>query len=405
MELAKEHATLSASSSHKWLVCTPSIRLEEQFENKTSEYMAEGTLAHGIAELKAINYFLGGMTKRKFNSEIKKLQQSDDYNEEMQEYTDTYLDYLKEVALKTNTRPTVVIESKVDYSKYAKEGFGTADCLIIANKDLYVIDFKYGKGVSVSAEENPQLKLYALGALEKYKILYPIETIHLCIVQPRISNISEYELNRNDLEKWGNEVVVPAAEKAFIGIGDYVPGEHCRFCRAKGCCSARAAKNLKPIEDFMPVEYNAKEKHKTLDSFTKGILTNDEVGTILKQISDVESWIKDLKAYALEQLLEGNDIKGYKVVEGRSNRIIADVDKAFEIIKDYGIDEALLYKRNPLTLTELEKLLTKKKFEELIGDYVIKPKGAPTLAPISDKRENYKLSSAKEDFAVEREDK
>lgn len=400
---AEEHALLSASGAHKWLVCPPSVRLEQQFENKTSEYMAEGTLAHAICELKARNYFLETLTKRKFNSEMKKLKADENYKDEMEGYTDVYIDYLKEVAMRSGVRPTVAIEMKVDYSKYAKDGFGTADCLILVQKDLYVIDFKYGKGVSVSSEENPQLKLYALGALEKYKMIYPIETVHLCIVQPRLGNISEYVLTRESLEKWGNEVVMPAAEKAYLGLGEYMPGEHCRFCKAKGCCSARAGKNLKAIEDFKPLDYDKKQKNDSLDKVAKGILTTNEVGTILSQITDVESWVKDLKSYALGCILKGEKVDGWKAVAGRSNRVITDIDKAFKVLIDNGTEEALLYERKPLTLTELEKLLGKKEFEKLLSDFIEKPKGAPTLAPESDKRENYKLSSAKEDFA-EREE-
>lgn len=400
---AEEHALLSASGSHKWLVCTPSVRLEEQFENKTSSYMAEGTLAHAICELKARNYFLGPMTKRKFNSEMKKLKQDENYQDEMEGYTDVYIDHLKEIALRSNVMPTVAIEMKVDYSKYAKDGFGTADCIMVVGNRLYVIDFKYGKGVEVSAEENSQLKLYALGALEKYKIIYPIKHICLCIIQPRLGKISEYELKREDLEDWGKNVVIPASEKAFLGLGEYVPGEHCRFCKAKGCCNARASKNLKAIEDFKPVEYDKKQNNTTLEKVAKGILTNNEIGTILSQITDVENWVKDVRSYALDCILKGENVEGWKAVAGRSNRVLVDQDKAFKVITDYGIDEALLYQRKPLTITELEKLLGKKEFENLVGDFVEKPKGAPTLAPISDKRENYKLSSAKEDFA-EREE-
>lgn len=403
LNIDKDHALLSASGSHKWLICTPSARLEEGFENKTSDYMAEGTLAHAIAELKVKNYFLDPMGKRKFSSEMKKLQKSEFYSDEMQVHTDTYLDYLKEIALKSNVKPNVTVELKIDYSKYAKDGFGTADCLMVMRNELHIIDFKYGKGVPVSAEDNPQLKLYALGALEKYKIVYPVENVHLHIVQPRLNNISEYELSRVDLEKWGNDVVIPAANKAYMGIGDFVPGEHCRFCKAKGCCATRANKNLRAIEDFKPLDYDKKAQHTELASVAKGIINSSELGTILTQISDVDSWIKDLKAYALDSILKGNDIKGWKAVEGKSNRTITDVDKAFEVIKDYGVDEALLYEKKPLGITELEKLLTKKTFNDLIGDYIEKPKGAPTLAPISDKRENYKLSSAKEDFAESEE--
>jgi len=188
-----------------------------------------------------------------------------------------------------------------------------------------------------------------------------------------------------------------------LGLGEYVPGEHCKFCKAKGCCSARADKCLKAIEDFKPVDYDKKQNHTSLNTVAKGILENHEIGTILTQIEDVESWVKDLRTYALDQLLKGEKIDGWKAVEGRSNRKLVDQEKAFKVITDYGIDEALLYERKPLSITELEKVLGKKEFEKLVGDYVEKPKGAPTLAPESDKRENYKLSSAKEDFA-EREE-
>lgn len=403
LNIDKEHAVLSASSAHKWIICPPSVRLEEQFEDKTSDYAEEGTLAHAVAELKARNYFLETMTKRKFNSEMKKLEQNERYSEEMQGYTDIYLDYLKEISLKSKIRPNVAIELKVDYSKYAKEGFGTADCTMCINDELHIIDFKYGKGVPVSAEENPQLKLYALGALDKYKIIYSIQKIILHIVQPRLNNISEYELNRADLEFWGENVVKPAATKAYMGIGEFAPGEHCRFCKAKGCCIARANKNLKAIEDFKPLDYDKKEKKDNLNKLVKNILTDSEIGTVLTEIEDVENWVKDIKSYALSQILKGCAIKGWKAVEGKSNRVITDIDKAFDVIKDYGIDEALLYEKKPLSITELEKLLTKKTFEELIGDFIKKPKGAPTLAPVSDKRESYKLSSAKEDFAESEE--
>lgn len=403
LNIDKEHALLSASGAHKWLNCPPSVRLEENFENKTSSYAEEGTLAHGIAELKARNYFIEPMTKRKFNSEMKKLQQGEHYNEEMQGYTDTYLDYLKEIALKSSARPTVVVEMKVDYSKYAKEGFGTADCIMLMKDELHIVDFKYGKGVEVSAEENPQLKLYALGALEKYKIIYPITKVYLHIVQPRINNFSQYELERVELEKWGQDIVIPAANKAYLGIGEFIPGEYCRFCKAKGCCIARANRNLKAIEDFKPVDYSSKTKKDTVAKVAKGILTNEEIGLILTQVKDVDIWIKDLKEFALDSILKGYELIGWKAVEGKANRVITDIDKAFQVIKDYGIDESLLYERKPLSITELEKLLTKKTFNELIGDFVEKPKGAPTLAPISDKRESYKLNSAKDDFA-EREE-
>ena len=373
MSEEKKHALLSASSSHKWLACTPSAKLEEQFENKTSSYMAEGTLAHEIAEFKARNYFFGGITKRSYNAQM---------NKEMQTHTDIYLEYLKGLALQTATKPFVAIEQTVDYSKYVPEGFGTADFLMISGDTLHIIDFKYGKGKLVEAEDNPQMKLYALGALEQFKMLYPITRIKMSIVQPRKDNIAEFEMPAGMLEMWGNTVVKVQAEKAFKGEGEFVPGEHCGFCRAKGLCRARNDKNLKAYEEAK----------------NTAILSNSELGEVLTKTEGLAEWVKDLENTALEQILEGHEVAGWKAVEGRSNRKITDVDKAFEILSANGIEEALLYERKPLTLTALEKVVGKKELTQAIGDYIEKPKGAPTLAKISDKRSNYKESSAAEDF-------
>lgn len=382
MSEEKNHALLSASGSHKWLVCPPSARLEEKFENKTSDYMEEGTLAHEIAEFKLRNYFFEGMTKRKYNSQMKKFEQREHYNQEMQGCTDEYLDYVKDLALQTAVKPFVAIEQKIDYSMYAPEGFGTADFLMIAGNTLYIVDYKHGKGVPVSAENNPQMKLYALGALAQFGILYPISRVKMAIFQPRLDNISEFEMPAGELQMWGNTVVKVQAEKAFKGEGDYVQGEHCRFCKAKGSCRFRAEENLKKYEQLK----------------NSAILTNTELGEALLNVDGLDAWIKDLKTEALNQILKGNEVAGWKAVEGKSNRVITDVDKAFEILKGNGIDEELLYERKPLGLTALEKLVTKKKFNDLIGNYIEKPKGAPTLAKATDKREEYKRSSAKEDF-------
>ena len=383
MSEEKKHALLSASSSHKWLVCTPSARLEEQFEDKTSEYMAEGTLAHSIAEFKARNYFFGGITKRSYNAQMKKFEKEEFYNKEMQIHTDTYLEYLKGLALQTSTKPFVAIEQLINYDKYVPEGFGTADFLMISGDTLYVIDFKYGKGVEVLAEDNPQMKLYALGALEQFKMIYPISKIKMSIVQPRLDNISEFEMPAGMLEMWGNTVVKAQAEKAFKDEGEFIPGEHCKFCKAKGICRARNEKNLQTYEDAK----------------NTAILTNTELGQVLLKTEGLVDWVKDLENTALEQILAGNEVEGWKAVEGRSNRTIKDVDKAFEIlISNELAEEAILYERKPIGLTELEKVVGKKNLAQAIGDYIEKPKGKPTLAKASDKRENYKRSSAEEDF-------
>lgn len=377
----RSHAILSASSSNKWLVCTPSARLEEQFPNKTSEYMAEGTLAHEIAEFKVKSYFLEATPKSTYTRRLNKLKKKDLFDQEMLGHTDTYLEFIKGEALQTNTKPFIAVEQRVDFSKYVPEGFGTADCILISGNTLQVIDFKYGKGVKVEAEDNPQMKLYALGALEQFGIFYNISCIKMSIVQPRIDNISSYEMQKDQLLKWGESVVKPQAQKAFMGIGDFVQGQHCKFCKAKGACEFRATENMKVVEEIKKAS---------------GLLTNTQISEMLTKTEGVEQWIKDLKANALEKILKGEDIPNWKAVEGRSNRKITDVDKAFEILEANGFDQAILYERKPINLTQLEKVVGKKKLTETIGDYIEKPKGAPTLAKANDKRESFRVSAAEE---------
>jgi len=382
-----KHAVLSASGSHKWLVCTPSARLEENFENKTSSYMAEGTLAHQIAEFKVRSYFLEPIPKATYTRRLNKLKKEEYFDKEMLTHTDTYLEYIKGIALETNTKPFIAVEQKVDYSDYAPEGFGTADCILISGNVLRVIDFKYGKGVEVSAEENPQMKLYALGALKQFGMFYNIESIELSIVQPRINNISEFTISKEELLNWGETIVKPQAQKAFMGLGEFKQGDHCKFCRAKGACEFRAKENMKVVEDV---------KQKQI----KGLLSNEEAAEVLNKTEGLNDWIKSVSEYALNELLKGNIIPGYKAVEGKSNRKIVDIDKAFEILEASGIDAALLYERKPLTLTQLEKTVGKKQVAETIGDYIEKPKGSPTLAKESDKRQSYEVkTSAAQDFA------
>lgn len=376
----KAHAILSASSSHKWLVCTPSARLEEKFPSKTSEYMEEGTLAHEIAEIKVRNYFTV-MSKATYTRRVNKLKKNEHFNTEMLVHTEKYLEYIKEQALRTKATPFIAIEQKVDFSKYVPEGFGTADCILISGNTLQIIDFKYGKGVKVDAENNPQMMLYALGALSQFGIFYDIKCIKMSIVQPRIENVSEFEISKEELLDWGENTVKPQAQKAFAGIGNFVQGDHCQFCKAKGACEFRAKENIKIVEEIKKVS---------------GVLTNTQISEMLTKTEGVEQWIKDLKANALEKILKGEDIPNWKAVEGKSNRKIVDIDKAFEILEANGFDQAILYERKPITLTQLEKVVGKKKLTETIGDYIEKPKGAPTLAKASDKRKSFRISAAEE---------
>lgn len=384
----KAHAILSASSSHKWLVCTPSARLEEKFPDKISDYMAEGTLAHEIAEFKVRSYFLEPISKSTYTRRLNKLKKAEHFDNEMLAHTDTYLEYIKSEAMKTSTRPFIVVEQKVDFSKYVPEGFGTADCVLISGDTLHIIDFKYGKGVKVEAEDNPQMKLYALGVLEQYGMLYPIQKIKMTIIQPRIDNISGTEITLEELLDWGEHTVKPQAQKAFMGLGEFAQGEHCKFCKAKGACEFRAKENMKVVEGIKNIKAEATETGK--------ILSNEEISECLIQTEGIEQWIKDLRNYALEQILKGENVPGWKAVEGKSNRKIVDIDKAFEILEAVGFNQAVLYERKPITLTQLEKVVGKKKLTETIGDYIEKPKGAPTLAKESDKRANYRVSAAEE---------
>lgn len=365
------HALLSASGAERWLTCTPSARLEQQFPDTTSEYAKEGSLAHSIAELKCRKQFVEPISTKKFNSEMKKLQANPLYKDEMLQHTDTYVDYISSTIHSFDAPPYVTFEKRLDLTAYVPESFGTADCVIIGNKKMHVIDFKYGQGVPVSAERNKQMMLYALGAYAEYGFLYPIEAVKLSIVQPRLDDISEFEITIGALLGWGISIK-DTAVKAFNGEGDYVQGEHCKFCRAKSLCRARAEFNI-GLEEF--------------NCMKPPLISNEEVGQILEKAQYLAKWVKDLEDYALSACLNGETIPGWKAVEGRSNRAFTDIDKAFEVLKQNGIEEAMLYERKPITLTAVETLITKKKFSELLKDYVDKPAGKPALAPEKDKRE------------------
>lgn len=368
----REHALLSASASHRWLTCTPSVRLEEQFPETTSTYAEEGTLAHEIAELKLRKHFTEPMGQSTYTRRLNKFKKHDLFQEEMLKHTDTYLEYLQGITIGLKTVPYVAVEKRINYSAYAPEGFGTVDCLIIGGDTLFVTDFKYGKGVPVSAENNPQMKLYALGAYLEYSFLYPIKTIHLAIIQPRLNSISEFTISLEELLAWGEEIK-PIAQKAFAGEGEFVPGEHCKFCRAKAQCRARAE------------QYTALEDFKMLKP---PLISNEEVGQILERAEHLDAWVKALKEYALAEVLKGHEIPGWKAVEGRGSRSYVDQDAAFAHLKANGIDEAMLFERVPLTVSKIEKVLKKADYVSLLEEpgYVVKSPGKPTLAKLNDKR-------------------
>lgn len=372
----RDHALLSASGAHRWLLCTPSAMLEEQFPDTTSEAAREGTLAHELAELKVRNYFNpADISKRKLNAQIKKMKENELWQDEMLGHTDTYIDYIRDVSIKLPSQPYVAVEKRLDLGAYVPEGFGTADCIMLQGEDLFVLDFKYGKGVPVSAEENPQMMLYALGAYRAYCFLYPISRIHMAIIQPRLDNISEWECTLNDLLKFGQRVSERAA-LAAKGAGDFCPGEkQCRFCRAKQQCRARADHNVRmafsPDKGKMPP-----------------LITNEEVGRYLSEGEDVAKWLSDLKEWALAECLAGKQVPGWKAVEGRGSRDWTDMDAAFEKLTKSGVtEEAMLWEKKPLTLAQVEKMVGKKDFQDAVGEFVVKKPGKPALVKESDKRE------------------
>lgn len=379
----RAHALLSASGAERWLRCPPSARLEETLPESSSDYAAEGTLAHSIAELKLRKQFVEPMGPRTFSRKLNELKKADLFQDEMLRHTDVYLEKVQEIAHSFSVPPHVAVEKRTDFSTYAPEGFGTCDCVVVGGESLYIIDFKYGKGVPVSAEDNSQMKLYALGILNEYTLLFAIEKVILIIVQPRLDSISEWETTPGTLRNWGETTVSPAAQQAFAGSGEFISGGHCRFCRAKAICRARAENNT-ALQDFAGTPL--------------ALLSAADVGTFLAKGQFIAAWIKDLEEYALTEILKGSEIPGWKAVHGRSVRSFKDLDAAFEAVKTAGYAESVLYERKPIPLTAVEKLLGKPKFSELLTDYIETPPGKPTLAPQNDKREAIQRTTANEDF-------
>lgn len=380
----RKHSTLSPSGAYRWLACTPSALLEKQFPDTTSEAAREGTLAHELAELKLRNYaYTVDFGKRKLASAVSKLRKEELWQDEMDAHTDVYLDYIKGKALAFKNVPTVKLESRFYLGAYIPslpgedEASGSADCILIGGGVLHVIDFKYGKSPSgrVKAEGNPQLALYALGAYETYKILYPIDTVRMSIVQPRLPDgISEWECTLEELLAFGN-YVKGRAELAIKGEGEFKPGEKtCKYCRAKGRCRARGDENVKlafsPDVGKLPP-----------------LLTEEEMGVYLTEGADVAKWLGDLQDAALKACLAGKAVPGWKAVEGRGSREWTDMDTAFAALTAHGIAETILWERKPLTLAQVEKTVGKKDFDDVVGSMVVKAPGKPALVKESDRRE------------------
>lgn len=376
-----DHAVLSASGSHRWLNCTPSARLELEFENTGSEAAREGTAAHALCEHKL---------KRALHMRSRR-PVSDYDSDEMEECTDAYAEFVMEqyeAAKQVCDDPVVLIEQRLDFSCYVPDGFGTGDCLIISDDRLHIIDFKYGMGVLVEAEDNPQMKLYALGALAVYDALYDIREVSMTIFQPRRENVSTWTVSVEDLKAWAENELKPRAKMAYDGEGEYLPGEWCTFCRAAVRCRARAEEKLRlaQTEFRMPP-----------------LLTNAEIEEILAVLPDLTKWANEIAAYALDAALNhGKEWNGFKVVEGRSVRKYRDEAAVAEAAKEAGYKD--IYRQSLIPLTEMQRLMGKDKFEEILGGLITKAPGRPTLVPMSDKRPAMNVSNAINEFNEIKED-
>ena len=374
--MAVKHAVLSASSSERWLNCPPSARLCEAYEDKGSDYAAEGTDAHSLCEYK-LRLALG-------------MEATDPtehltwYNEEMLDCANGYASYileLVEAAKETCADPVVLIEQRVDFSRWVEQGFGTSDAIIISDGTLHVVDYKHGLGVLVDADNNPQMMCYSLGALELFDAIYDIDTVAMTVYQPRRQNVSTFEMSKDDLYRWAEEVLKPTAELAFAGDGNFLCGEWCGFCKARHECRARAEANL------MLAQYDFK---------LPPLLEDTEIEVILSRADQLVSWVNDIKEYALQQAISGKEWTGFKLVEGRSNRRYTDEAAVTQAVTNAGFDP---YERKLLGITAMQKLLGKSRFDELLSPYIEKPQGKPTLVPESDKRPV--MNNAKTDFMEE----
>lgn len=373
------HAFLSPSASHRWLMCPPSAKLNAALPDQTSPYAKQGTDAHELCA-----YLVEKALGRDVKDPTENL---DYYDEEMQMCAEGYVEFvMQELELARQTCPDteVLVEQKVDFSKWVEGGKGTADCILLSDGTAEIIDYKNGLGVMVSSESeefggNPQLMCYSLGVIDMFDGIYNIDTIRMAIYQPRRDNLSVYEMSKADLLKWADEVLAPTAALAMKGEGEFKAGSHCQFCKCKATCRRRAEFNLEMAQyDFaMP---NTLEDH--------------EVEAILMKVDQLTSWADDVKEYALNQALQGKEYENFKIVEGRSVRKYTDEDAVAFAVKDAGFDP---FEKKLLGITAMTSLLGKKKFEDLLGGMIMKPPGKPTLVPKSDKRPAMK-NTAQEDF-------
>lgn len=369
------HAVLSASSAHRWLRCPPSALACAGKPDTASDAALQGTAAHELAEWKL---------RRALNLAPASRPVSDWQDTEMEEATDDYVSFIQELVAKARTsgvEPLVLVEQRVDFSHLVPEGFGTADCIIVAGNAIHVVDLKYGVGILVEAQNNPQLMLYGLGALRLFDSLYDIEQVTVTIFQPRRESVSTWQLSVAELNEWASGTLRPQAVLTAEGAGEYRAGDWCQFCKIAPTCRARA-------ETMLALARHEFAKPATLD--------NTEIADVLAKIPDLTRWASDVQDYALAQALAGDSFEGFKLVEGRSIRRYTNEKAVAQAASDAGFTD--IYKRSLLPITGLEKLMGKRKFAEAIGEYVTKPAGKPTLVPASDKRPELTRSSAVDDF-------
>lgn len=370
------HSVLGASAAERWMNCTPSAQLTAGMEDETTTFAAEGTAAHALCEWKV---------RKALKMRAGKRPTSDYWTDEMEEYTDNYRDYIMDLvgqAMQHCKDPVTLIEQHLDFSCYVPDGFGTGDFLLVADKELNVVDFKYGRGVAVYADHNPQMMLYALGALNLFDCLYDIEQVTMTIFQPRLSSISTWTISTEELYQWAEEVLKPKAELAAKGEGDFVSGSWCRFCKARNTCRARAESFLELARmEFQPPT----------------LLSDEEVAEVMEKADELSKWASDVMAYAQTEAIEnGKHWNGYKLVEGRSVRKFSDEAKVEAAAKEAGYTD--IYNKSLITLTAFEKLMGKEAFAEILGQYVTKPAGKLTLVPVSDKRPEVTVNTVNDEF-------
>lgn len=382
----RAHALLSASGASRWMNCTPSARLEEKFdESSTSTFAAEGTLAHEFGDVN-LRFKNGEIDEKILNAELKKLRKDKNYTDEMESEVDKYVTIVMEafaVAKARTPDAKLLIEERVDFSHLVEKGFGTGDVCIVADGILDVIDLKYGKGVKVDADNNPQLMLYGSGALRIFEMMYDIHTVNLVIVQPRLDHLSEWKISTEKLIEWGEKEVKPKAAEAYQGKGLQKAGDHCKWCKVKAMCATLAAKNVKLAQ------HEFKDPH---------LLTESQLLDVYKQQPMLVDWVNSVAKYLLDEAVKGKKWPGLKLVEGRSNRKWSDEVKVKEALADNLFDEKDFTTTKLQGITAVEKLVGKYEFPTILGNLVIKPQGKPNLVPVSDKRPAMGIEQAKEDF-------